>query len=124
VLRVLPIVATIAFWLFCVLDVATSDPDDVRVLPKRIWLVVVALLVPIGGLLWLFLGRPQGDGGRGPARPRRPGGRTPPARRQPPRGPDDDPRFLRDLDRRLSQDEGGPSGADGGEQDGGHDGAR
>ncbi|MFP5310710.1 MAG: PLD nuclease N-terminal domain-containing protein [Actinomycetes bacterium] len=116
-LRVLPIVATFAFWLYCLLDVVTSDPDDVRLLPKRIWLVVVALLVPIGGLLWLFLGRPQGDGGRGPAWPRGPAGRTPPSRRSPrrpaPRGPDDDPAFLRDLDRRTSRDDGADAGHEG-----------
>jgi hypothetical protein len=66
----------------------------------RAWWVAIIVLVPIvGGILWFSIGRarpprPQpgpgrGTGARGPRNP------------QGPIAPDDDPDFLRDIDRRL-----------------------
>lgn len=84
--RVVLAIALLAFTVYCVVDIVQTEDDRVRGLPKLVWLAV-ALLVPLaGGLSWLIAGRP-----RGILQPRerpRPRG---------PRGPDDDPDFLRGI---------------------------
>lgn len=112
--------AILAFTLYCVLDVALTGGDRVRTLPKWTWLLLVVIAPVIGGVIWLVAGRPRPEppepGARrshpstrpGPARGTRsspPGGRP----TRPPRGPDDDPEFLRRLDERLRRrdDDGG-----------------
>lgn len=112
--------AMLAFLMYCLLDVVRSDAAEVRTLPKRIWLVLVLLVPVLGGIAWLVTGRPApvgsapgtGSGGArrhapsggagGPSRPR--SGSPSPA----PRGPDDDPEFLAQLERRLRGDDGPP----------------
>jgi hypothetical protein len=86
VLRVVLPIALLAFTVYCVVDVVQTEEDRVRGLPKLVWLVV-ALLVPLaGGLSWLIAGRPRGIlQPRSQPRPRGP------------RGPDDDPDFLRGI---------------------------
>ncbi|GII30702.1 hypothetical protein Pmi06nite_41440 [Planotetraspora mira] len=101
--------ALLAFWLYCLFDVITRPEQDVRRLPKILWVIIVVLLAALGGLLWLLLGRPRvgdtvpGVGGLygGP-----PSTMPPPApRAEAPRGPDDDPEFLRHLERRLRDED-------------------
>ncbi|HLS44463.1 MAG TPA: PLDc N-terminal domain-containing protein [Ornithinicoccus sp.] len=85
-LRVVLSIAVLAFTVYCVVDVVQTDEDRVRGLPKLVWLVV-ALLVPLaGGISWLIAGRPRGI--LQPRQQPRPRG---------PRGPDDDPDFLRGI---------------------------
>lgn len=97
----------LGFWLYCVLDVAMAEPSLVRNLPKLVWLVLVVIAPPVGGVAWLVAGRPTqasfrpGSTDRRPPGPGSHGGRSRPA----PRGPDDDPDFLRGLDERLRGDE-------------------
>ncbi len=86
--------ALLAFWLYSLFDVITTPEEDVRNAPKALWLLIVALVPLVGGLFWLARGRPLTAAAR--AR-RQPGGPRPPA----PKGPDDDPEFLRELDRRM-----------------------
>jgi hypothetical protein len=120
------------FLLYCVLDVALTSDDRVRNLPKLVWLLLVILVPIIGGIAWLVAGRPEAHGAapggdrpvanRGPhphpsTQPRRaPGGpgasRAGPARPpSAPKGPDDDPEFIKQLERRLRRDDDGPSAA-------------
>ncbi len=93
--------ALLAFWLYCLFDAITTPEEDVRNLPKVLWVLIIVLLPDAGGLLWLLLGRPLS---RQALRRRRMGQ---PGRPRPvvPRGPDDDPDFLRDLDRRLRRED-------------------
>ncbi|GAB3225520.1 hypothetical protein GCM10027447_14960 [Glycomyces halotolerans] len=77
--------------------------------PRRLsrgWWVAIILLLPIAGaVLWFLLGRSRPEGGqRGPGRP---GGGAGGGPRRPrgPVAPDDDPDFLRDLDKQLRDDE-------------------
>jgi hypothetical protein len=114
--RLLVAVVVVGFTVYCLIDVLRSDRRHVRDLPRAAWVVLILLLPVLGGILWLVAGRPRsgGGGGRG-GRPRHVG--TPPSPR-PARGPDDDPDFLRGLDRRLrdersdrpKQHGGGPGG--------------
>jgi hypothetical protein len=96
-------------WLFALFDVLTTDEADVQRLPKFAWLVVVLLGFDIGAIIWLIFGRPRvfGGGGRSPygTRPLG-GGPRGGGRPDAPKGPEDDPEFLRNLDRRLKDDDG------------------
>lgn len=77
--------------IYSLIDCARSDARDIRGLRRGPWLAIILLLPVIGGILWLTLGRPRyASPGSVPARGK---------------GPDDDPEFLRDLDRRRRQAE-------------------
>ena len=111
------------FLLYCVLDVILTDTALIRNLPKLVWLLLVVVIPPIGGLAWFVAGRPEtaglAPGSQSSRRPegyrystrgnpvhphpstRRPGGPPPPRRTTGPKGPDDDPAFLEELERRL-----------------------
>ncbi|GII88488.1 hypothetical protein Ssi03_64780 [Sphaerisporangium siamense] len=93
--------ALLAFWLYCLFDVITTPEEDVRNLPKMLWVLIVVLLVAVGGVFWLLLGRPLSEQTVQRRRMGRPSGNRPPVVR----GPDDDPDFLRDLDRRLRRED-------------------
>jgi hypothetical protein len=98
--------ALLAFWLYCLFDVITTPEESVRNLPKILWLIVVIFLPDIGGIAWFLLGRPRavplGQSGDQIVHPSQLG-RTPPV--DAPRGPDDDPEFLRSLNRRIRGDD-------------------
>ena len=47
----------LAVWLFCLIDVITTDESHVRNLPKIAWVLIVLLLFDIGAILWLVAGR-------------------------------------------------------------------
>lgn len=85
------LLAALALFVYCVLDVVTTPRDRVQRLPKPLWLLIVLLPV-VGPLAWWFVGRPsRGEGGRG----LRKGPRVEPG------APDDDEDFLRELRRRA-----------------------
>lgn len=69
-----------AFAVYAIVDCALSAGDRVRGLPRWAWILVVAVLPVVGGVLWFLIG----SGRRQPVRP---------ASRV--IGPDDDPEFLR-----------------------------
>ena len=81
--RVVMVLLGLAVYIWFIIDVLRSPGTATRVLPKYVWLLIVVLVPILGGLLWLFTGRPKPD------RPRR--------RRRGPVAPDDDPAFLRQL---------------------------
>ncbi|MDH2426803.1 PLD nuclease N-terminal domain-containing protein [Sphaerisporangium sp. TRM90804] len=91
--------ALLAFWLYCLFDAITTPEEDVRNVPKMLWVLIVVLIPVLGGLLWMMLGRPLSEQ---TVTRRRTAGRPRPSV---PRGPDDDPDFLRDLDRRLRRED-------------------
>ena len=79
----------VIFTVFVTVFAASAPTASVRVLPKWLWVVLCLLATPIGGILYLALGRPI-DG--------RSSGSTRSTTRL---APDDDPEFLRNLARRL-----------------------
>jgi hypothetical protein len=81
--------------VYCVLDIATSRPQDVRGLPKPVWFVVVFLPL-LGPLAWYLAGRPQPGSARNVPR-------VLPDAAPPASTPDDDEEFLRELRRRAEQ---------------------
>ncbi|MET9338556.1 PLDc N-terminal domain-containing protein [Nonomuraea sp. NPDC003804] len=91
--------AVLAFWLYSLFDVITTPDEESRNLPKILWVLIVVLVPLVGSVFWLLLGRPTRS------RPFQLPGRSATDRGEAPRGPDDDPDFLRDLDRRLRDDD-------------------
>jgi hypothetical protein len=85
--RVLLVLAMLAMTIYAVIDAIQTEDDRVQHLPKLIWIVLILLFSPIGAIAWFFAGRQRGPqtGRRGPGYP------------SAPRGPDDDPDFLRNL---------------------------
>lgn len=92
------LVALVAFaTIYALVDCLQTDGRLMRIMPKPVWLLV-CLIPVLGPLMWLVAGRSDAPGARalglGPRgnAPRRP--MAPPPG---PRGPDDDPDFLRRL---------------------------
>ncbi len=92
--------ALLAFWLYSLFDVITTPEEAVRNVPKPVWLLVVAVVPVVGGLVWMVRGRPQPDRETWSVPPQ-PGTHHTSA----PKGPDDDPEFLRELDKRMRGDD-------------------
>jgi hypothetical protein len=89
-LRLLIFIAAVwlLFTVFVTVFAASANKNEVRNLPKWLW-ILICLAVPIvGGLLYLVLGRPIGT-----PKPR--------FRNTKSVAPDDDPAFLRDLAEKL-----------------------
>ena len=84
-------------WVYCVVDVITRRPEDVRHLPKVAWMVVVLLFPVVGSVAWLVAGRPTRDSYRAPTQQQRWEEHRREQERRRPRGPDDDPDFLKDI---------------------------
>lgn len=84
-LRLLLVIALLVFTVYCVVDVVRTDGERIRHLPKLAWVTLTLLFTPAGGIAWLIAGRPRGLLERGGGQPRGP------------RGPDDDPDFLRGI---------------------------
>lgn len=78
--RILIILAIVMLTIYCVVEVAQSNPGRVRAMPKWLWAFVVICIPVIGPVTWLLAGRPEGS---------RTGRRS--------LGPDDDEDFLRGL---------------------------
>ncbi|MDT0300540.1 PLD nuclease N-terminal domain-containing protein [Streptomonospora wellingtoniae] len=105
---------TIVVWVYAFFDALTSPAAGVRNLPKILWLIIIALFTPVGPLLWLFLGRPREPDAPEPAAPTAqtasldhldPSDFNQASDRDRPLGPDDDPEFLRKLNRRIDPEE-------------------
>jgi hypothetical protein len=93
-------IATVVFlviWaIFTSVFAANANKTEVRLLPKLLWVVLCAIVPFFGGLLYLMVGRPLrkepgGFGGRGKVI-----------------APDDDPNFLRDISKKLKEDQPQP----------------
>jgi hypothetical protein len=113
-LYVLLALIALSIWLFCLFDVLTTDELDVRKLPKFGWFLIVLLTMNLGAILWLLFGRPHGAEMEMPQTGVRQ--RRTPRERFPddlsldppyirPVGPDDDPDFLKSLERRIRGEE-------------------
>jgi hypothetical protein len=91
--RILPLIILVVLTVYCGVECAQSDRNQVRNLPKALWLVLIIILPLIGSVGWLLGGRPR-LAPPAPAPGRRAVGRGP----RGPVAPDDDPRFLARLD--------------------------
>ncbi|MEV5707652.1 PLD nuclease N-terminal domain-containing protein [Actinoallomurus sp. NPDC052274] len=113
VLAVVLVLVALGVWLFCLFEVLSTDEFETRHLPKFAWFLVVLLGFELGAVAWLLFGRRRRYVRAGvtgwPSEfltSRDAGGdEVDPLERRGPLGPDDDPEFLRQLDRRLRGEE-------------------
>ena len=49
-----------AMWVFCLVEVVSSDEGAIRNLPKVAWLLIVLFFPFAGSIAWLVAGRPDG----------------------------------------------------------------
>ncbi|KQV18598.1 MULTISPECIES: PLD nuclease N-terminal domain-containing protein [unclassified Kitasatospora] len=87
-LRILPPLLLLALWIWAFIDCLTTPEQEVKHMPKVIWVIIVLLFPLIGSIAWLAIGK-QRDGlttARGAGRS---GGRQV--------APDDNPEFLASL---------------------------
>jgi hypothetical protein len=91
--KVLLVLAAIGVTIYAVIDCVRSDDDEIRGLPKPLWLLLIVAVPLFGGMLWILFGREPIHGS-----PRSPRYRTV--------GPDDDAEFLRSLQPRRRRPEG------------------
>ncbi len=96
-LRYLPVLLSLALTVYCAVDAVQTPEEEVRNLPKMAWLLLVILFPVIGPIMWLVAGRPERQPGPLASPNRRPGDPQHAADPERPRGPDDDPDFLRGL---------------------------
>jgi hypothetical protein len=101
-------IAYLALLVYTVLNVILTDATLIRNLPKVMWLLLLLLLGPVGVMAWYIAGRPLGASiglasgrSRGSGAGRGAPSRGNPRRRPPPKGPDDDPAFMRSLNAQL-----------------------
>ncbi|HEV7205416.1 MAG TPA: PLD nuclease N-terminal domain-containing protein [Jatrophihabitans sp.] len=93
----------VGLWIFCLIDVITTDESQMRNLPKLAWLFIVLLLPDIGSIAWLVAGRHWA--GVAPARGGSPLDRAYPEYDRPGRAvatdPEADEQFLRQVRERA-----------------------
>ncbi|MFJ9441720.1 PLD nuclease N-terminal domain-containing protein [Kitasatospora sp. NPDC101235] len=98
----LTIVLPLALWVWAFVDCLTTPEDEVKHLPKVVWVLIVLLFPPLGPIAWLIAGKQRGFLRAAPAGAHqgypaddRPGRTAPRGGR--PLAPDDDPEFLASL---------------------------
>ncbi|MET8944601.1 PLD nuclease N-terminal domain-containing protein [Streptomyces sp. NPDC004542] len=92
-LRYLPLLLVLALWIYAFVDCLNTPEEEVRALPKVIWVIVILLFgeVLVGPVAWLIAGRTRGARAGGPGTVGGRGGRWV--------APDDNPEFLKSLDK-------------------------
>jgi hypothetical protein len=84
---VLLVLVPLVLTIWAVIDAIQTKDTNVLYLPKLIWILLILLFPTVGAIAWFVTGRQRGprSGHRGSSYPGAP------------RGPDDDPDFLRSL---------------------------
>ncbi|MFE9097867.1 PLD nuclease N-terminal domain-containing protein [Streptomyces sp. NPDC007264] len=101
--RYLPYLLVLALWIYAFIDCLNTPEEEVRGLPKVVWVIIILLFgeVLVGPIAWLVVGKvrhaPSG------------GGATPSEWHRNHRtawvAPDDNPEFLRSLKEENKKDE-------------------
>ncbi|GLI02965.1 PLD nuclease N-terminal domain-containing protein [Phytohabitans aurantiacus] len=83
-LYLLIFVVQIALAVIALISCLSAEEDEIRALPRLVWVLIILFFPLVGSIAWFLAGRPVGTGGVPAAPPR-------------PTAPDDDPDFLRKL---------------------------
>ncbi|WP_043491160.1 MULTISPECIES: PLD nuclease N-terminal domain-containing protein [Streptomyces] len=105
-LRYLPFLLILALWIYAFIDCLNTPEEEVRHLPKVVWVIIVLLFgeVLIGPIAWLVAGKNRtaiagaGAGAGG-------GSRSAAGPRQQWVAPDDNPEFLKSLREENKKDD-------------------
>ncbi|MFF1452605.1 PLD nuclease N-terminal domain-containing protein [Streptomyces sp. NPDC058274] len=93
-LRYLPFLLVLALWIYAFIDCLNTPEEEVRGLPKVVWVIIILLFgeVLVGPVAWLVAGKVRHSAG---------GGATPSEwhrnHRTQQLAPDDNPEFLNSL---------------------------
>jgi Phospholipase_D-nuclease N-terminal len=103
------------FWLYCLTDAILTPAPECRGLTKPAWIAVIAVTFIVGALAWIVVRQPARHSARPVTRAPRWDPDEPDAvtrhltdwawiigPQSAPKGPDDDPEFLRALDRAIN----------------------
>lgn len=90
-MRQLLALVILAVTVYGIVDCAQSDDRTRRNIPLWVWVALMILLPGVGAIIWLVISRLTTPG--------------PEVRRDRPLAPDDDPEFLRELERRNRTDD-------------------
>jgi hypothetical protein len=94
VVRFLPFLISLVLTVYALFSCIQTPDEEVPHLPKLVWILLIVFVPFVGPIVWLLMSRtPAGrrDPDVRPQRPRPTAGR--------PLAPDDDPDFLKSLDR-------------------------
>jgi outer membrane biosynthesis protein TonB len=92
VVRFLPFLISLVLSVYALFSCIQTPDEDVPHLPKLVWIVLIVFVPFVGPIVWLLMSRTQpGPTGGAVRRSPSPGSR--------PVAPDDDPDFLKSLDR-------------------------
>jgi hypothetical protein len=99
--------ADLALLVIALIDCLSTDGDEIRALPKAVWVLLILFASPLGPIAYWYAGRPRRDDGAGAdagAPAWHPAGS---AAGRAPRdlAPDDNPEFLRELSARTRRTE-------------------
>ena len=86
-------VVVVILTIYAVVDCAAFDRKRVRGVPKWLWLLMIIFIPVIGAVLWVLIGRGRRLNAAPSGRPMRQV------------APDDDPDFLRGLDRATNDEQ-------------------
>ncbi|MGW0969674.1 PLD nuclease N-terminal domain-containing protein [Streptomyces sp. NPDC002516] len=101
-LRYLPFLLVLALWIYAFIDCLNTPEEEVRGLPKVVWVIIILLFgeVLVGPVAWLVAGRDRRGSGSGS---------TPSEWHRNHRttfvAPDDNPEFLQSLKAENRKDE-------------------
>ncbi|MGW5663026.1 PLD nuclease N-terminal domain-containing protein [Streptomyces sp. NPDC003758] len=107
--RYLPFLLVLALWIYAFIDCLNTPEEQVRGLPKVVWVIIILLFgeVLVGPIAWLVAGKYRGPAQAGGAPSG--GGSTPSERHRNHCttfvAPDDNPEFLRSLKEENKKDE-------------------
>lgn len=96
--RLLPILFLINIILIAaaLISCLSSEDEDIRVLPRIVWVIIILLFAPVGPIVWFVMGRQRRMANGGTWRA---GGGFPENDRPPGTiAPDDNPDFLRKIE--------------------------
>jgi hypothetical protein len=96
--------ADLAVLVIALIDCLSSEEYEIRALPKIVWVFIILLFSPLGGIIWFVAGRPVREQ-VGRREPWRPGEGFSERTRPRSVAPDDDPEFLGKLARSQRDDE-------------------
>ena len=88
--------AQLVLAVLALISCLSADEEDIRALPRLVWVLIILLFPIVGPVAWFLAGRPKAAADS--ALPWRQGGTQPDTSRSRPVAPDDNPEFLRSLD--------------------------
>jgi Phospholipase_D-nuclease N-terminal len=91
VVRFLPFLISLVLSVYALFSCIQTPDEDVPHLPKLVWIVLIVFVPFVGPIVWLLMSRNRSGRADSAVRPSKPSTR--------PLAPDDDPDFLKSLDR-------------------------